>query len=117
MLWSLLAAALRPSELLAYNYTESTINLAWVSSSDTRGELDPYMLFIEPRDAEENYLETVGRVVEFKGLKSNTEYQIQLISNLGLMLETSQKTSRWHHISFPFFTDQICMDLILMMPH
>ncbi|XP_071792395.1 uncharacterized protein [Asterias amurensis] len=85
-------AALRPLELLAYNYTESTIKLAWVSSSDTRGMLDPYMLFIEPRDAEENYLETVNSFVEFKGLKSNTEYQIQLISNLGLMLETSQKT-------------------------
>ncbi len=83
---------LRESELLAYNYTESTINLAWVTSSDTGAELDPYMLFIEPRDAEENYLRTSNGLVEFKGLKSNTEYQIRLISNLGLTLETTQKT-------------------------
>ncbi|XP_038048994.1 uncharacterized protein LOC119722762 [Patiria miniata] len=89
-------ASPRGDELVAYKYTESSIAVAWRAESSTKNAKDPYMLYIEPEDAEENYLtifnpgNTASAV--FKGLKPNTQYQIRLISNLGLTLSTSQKT-------------------------
>ena len=103
--------------------SESTIQVAWIASSDTKSAKDPYMLYIEPEDAEENYLTVFnpgnpGRA-EFVGLEPNTEYQIRLVSNLGLSLSASQKTSKYysrplHPVHIPsvmcsfFSSDQNC---------
>ncbi|XP_022111813.1 fibronectin-like isoform X2 [Acanthaster planci] len=89
--------SLRESELLAYNFTESTIAVAWRTASGTKNQNDPYMLHIDPDDADENYLAVFNpsgslAFSEFVGLKPNTEYKINLFSNLGLILGTSQKT-------------------------
>ncbi|XP_022079188.1 receptor-type tyrosine-protein phosphatase H-like isoform X2 [Acanthaster planci] len=89
-------ASLSDREFLAYNFTESTIAVAWHRQVNTYNGKDPYMLYIEPEDADENYLTVFSpgdpAWAEFVGLKPNTEYKIRLISNLGLSLSASQKT-------------------------
>ncbi|XP_022111807.1 fibronectin-like [Acanthaster planci] len=86
---------LNASQLVAYNYTESTIALVWATSPPSSNE-EPYMLLINPADAEKSYLTVsdTGNIAsaEFKGLKPNTDYMIRLISNSGLSVGTSQKT-------------------------
>ncbi|XP_071792456.1 fibronectin-like isoform X2 [Asterias amurensis] len=87
-------AAIRESDLIAYNYTESTISVVWTAVSKSSDELNPYMLTIEPQDAVENFRTVVPNSDEtqFTGLKPNTNYRIQLWSNLGFHLETAQTT-------------------------
>ncbi|XP_038049695.1 uncharacterized protein LOC119723206 [Patiria miniata] len=78
------------SKLLALS-TESTVRVYWKSNQSPSNE--PHMLYIEPEDAEENYLTAFsGTQAEFTGLEPNTEYQIRLINNFGLSLSTSVKT-------------------------
>ncbi|XP_038048993.1 fibronectin-like [Patiria miniata] len=90
---SFMTGPVNDSQLIAYDYTESTIRVVWKHSSSTSNSNEPYMLLINPPDAEKNYLTVFESTRgEFKGLKPNTEYQIRLISNLGLSLGTSQKT-------------------------
>ena len=54
------------------------------------------MLTIEPQDAVENFRTVFHNFNEaqFTGLKPNTNYRIQLLSNLGFHLETTQTTSK-----------------------
>ncbi|XP_033629691.1 hyalin-like [Asterias rubens] len=88
------SAAIRESDLIAYNYTESTIRVVWTAVSKSSDELNPYMLTIEPQDAVENFRTVFHNFNEaqFTGLKPNTNYRIQLLSNLGFHLETTQTT-------------------------
>ncbi|XP_022079184.1 hyalin-like [Acanthaster planci] len=88
-------ASLEESKLYTRS-SESTIEITWIATSDTKNDNEPYMLYIEPEDAEENYLPVFNpgnpARAQFVGLKPNTEYSIRLVSNLGLWLSASQKT-------------------------
>ena len=93
---------LTDSELIVYNYTESTIALAW-QYSDNVMVLEPDMLFISSSGTVVNYMkvgpdEDPSGQVELRGLKPNTKYSIELLNNqmTSNKLTTTQQTSKLH---------------------
>ncbi|XP_033628511.1 uncharacterized protein LOC117291093 isoform X2 [Asterias rubens] len=85
-------------ELIAYNYTESTIAVAW-GVSDINSPLlsssEPFMIFITPEGTKESFqiISSGPLVAEFTGLEPNTDYEIKVIHNvMQVSLTTTQKT-------------------------
>ncbi|XP_071792332.1 fibronectin-like [Asterias amurensis] len=85
-------------ELIAYNYTESTIAVAW-GVSDINSPLlsssEPFMIFINSEGTEESFqiISSGPLVAEFTGLEPNTDYEIKVIHNvMQVGLTTTQKT-------------------------
>ena len=87
-------------ELIAYNYTESTIAVAWGMSginSPLLSSSEPFMIFITPEGTKESFqiISSGPLVAEFTGLEPNTDYEIKVIHNvMQVSLTTTQKTSK-----------------------